>query len=235
MKMLTVSARTKAFLPLLLTIALLLPGGSRADAQSFHRYSVIQDISNQWAHHAIISTRPDAAISGSFVTGCQDFYAGAPVYQTQWAYMSDDAHYWVEIGTGHGCFNFGYWFGGYGWNTNWFPLYTTQIEPAGSYHQFQLQMVDGYFHWRIDATEMQSLSWCCAAFGVAAGLESYDAAVTIASSPVDVLLRSIGGAYGGDTHVDAFTFEAGQVDGTAPMCYHRTAAQTFWYAENAAC
>jgi hypothetical protein len=76
------------------------------EAASIHDYSTATD-SSAGQYTGVSQFRVDAAVTGLANVNCaQPFYPGSdPVYQTQW--NQDGAGNWVELGTGHQCYNGG--------------------------------------------------------------------------------------------------------------------------------
>lgn len=136
-----------------LCVATLSVGPERADAaSSFSGYSQLDDAS-QTDVVGVASTRYDVKLILDTPTGCDQPYGTDVVYQTQWNVLNVDESSWLEIGTGHGCNGFMYWYGGYGASNIWHSLYTVNISGQFQQHQFLLRRGDdGRYYWYVSGT-----------------------------------------------------------------------------------
>ncbi|MGH2500001.1 MAG: hypothetical protein ACRDF0_07940 [Candidatus Limnocylindria bacterium] len=96
-----------------------------------------------------------------------------------------EANDWVEMGTGHQCDSFRYWFWAYAINRVFYSLGTESGVPWGVSHYFKLYRLsyDGkaWWHYELDNTLKRQVNWNIAGYRVAAGLESYDAHADVVS------------------------------------------------------
>ncbi len=165
------------------TLSLLLAGGiPSVEAGLNHRYSVAHEQSPyggiytgvgvyRWDNHFNLPG-----------TNCAATYTVPVVYQAQWAIISNGN--WVEMGTGHHCQNYRFWYWGYGSNGNWFSL-GTQANIAVDDHNFYVsrQWNGGNPRWRmiVDSTVMGAVYWNTGASRVDAGYESWEDTTTAAA------------------------------------------------------
>lgn len=158
-------------------------------AASFHEYS-----------YGYISGGPFTGLAGSRYdlspggmpsgTTCTRYFTYPVIYQTQWlAGNATDNYTWYELGTGHQCNGFEYWYGGWGYYSGstavWNPVFTQTIT-GGADHRFYLQEVmvpqhGSVMYWQIDSTQMASYPAGNTGAQDQAGLESY---VSSASEPI---------------------------------------------------
>lgn len=172
----TAHLRLRSLLACLGAILLVLGLASPARAASFHRYMRAWD--NTANAYKALSVDHKDAVGQEVDTpndGCTNFYSGTPIYQTQWI-QTNDAQYWLEIGTGHQCNNTKiYRYMGYGSGGVWHPLNDFDIAGGGT-HTFRIVRDDDLNHWffYVDGDIKQAYGWSRASFpSVFTGVESY--------------------------------------------------------------
>jgi hypothetical protein len=178
----------------LLTAALLATPALPAGAQSTHTYAVAYDVSEGTNYTGLIVYRydnPDWQISPSPDGICEQFEITPIAYQTEWVIFSSGD--WVEIGTGHRCNGFRYWYWGYALNGVWHRL-GTRTGLTTTARDFRLwRRPPNYWDWWIENTRMSRLWYDVPPVGdqVAAGVESYDAFAVIPESAFANLRYSV--------------------------------------------
>ena len=215
------------------TLALLIvaPGTEPADAStSFHGYSQLDDGSRTDVV-GVASTRYDVKLVLDTPTGCDQPYGTDVVYQTQWNILNVDTSSWLEIGTGHGCNGFMYWFGGYAASGVWHSLYTVNISGQYQQHQFILRRGDdGRYYWYVDATPMWNFLWDVQGLHARAGFESYDQNLQAGSISISNILRFNGAGSGTQSAFPASAVTL--ADPTPVMCVDRTSVNSIAVGQN---
>lgn len=204
------------------------PTSTEAES-SFHHLSALAD-STRSDVVGVASTRWDVRLILDTPAGCDQPFQGWPVYQTQWNVINDYGS-WLEIGTGHGCHDYMYWYGGYGSSADhmWHPLYVVNINGQYQQHQFLLrQGTDLRYYWYIDATPMMNYLWDTQGYSAMARLESYDANLQAGSISITSILRFNGPAGGLQSD---FPATAQPIVGTA-MCFSRISNNSINVGEN---
>lgn len=131
-------------------VAVLLPAASAVGAAAsprghgrpdFHGYGIV-GIHTSASLTGISVHRPDEAIKVRSGTNCTTPFASGsyPAYQSEW--INDEAGDWVEIGTGHQCNGFQYWFGDYNLNGTFYTQFVHTIS-SDSGHDFVAEGVIG--------------------------------------------------------------------------------------------
>lgn len=216
-----------------LCVATLSVGPERADAaSSFSGYSQLDDAS-QTDVVGVASTRYDVKLILDTPTGCDQPYGTDVVYQTQWNVLNVDESSWLEIGTGHGCNGFMYWYGGYGASNIWHSLYTVNISGQFQQHQFLLRRGDdGRYYWYVDATPMWNFLWDVQGLHARAGFESHDHNLQAGSISVSNILRFNGAGSGVQSAFPASA--AAAAFPTPTMCIDRTSNNSITVGQNTA-
>lgn len=167
-----------------------------ASAASFHGYG-ISGITSGTAYSAIAVTRYDETIYVPNGTNCTTpFGSGSnPAYQTEW--INDGAGNWLELGTGHQCNGFQYWYAGYGSGGIWYPVWTQST--GNGNHRFWIQgTIAGihyqkYYTFNIDVTQVASVvDQTLSAPYDQTGLESYSSGTTAAAYTMTSLQYATG-------------------------------------------
>ncbi|MGH3850005.1 MAG: hypothetical protein ACRDRT_09925, partial [Pseudonocardiaceae bacterium] len=113
---------------------------------------------------------------------CDTSFTAPVAYQTQWAIVTADSQNWIELGTGHKCQNYRFWYWGYSYQGTWNPL-GTQAVPVGS-HNFTVGRVwnggNPIWYWSIDGNTKNAIYWNTGADHVDAGLETYETNAVVA-------------------------------------------------------
>lgn len=111
--------------------------------------------------------------------GCDAWFSGRPLYQTQWVVVNRSAGDWLELGTGHQCSGqVVYRFAGYGYRGGWNPGWITQIQTGTE--QIYVVVRETLTNWtcQVSGARVWDATWGVTATGVETGLEVYRA-VTI--------------------------------------------------------
>jgi hypothetical protein len=160
---------------LLVIFAIIAIGVQPAGAQS-HTYSTAAEFSQGSVYTGLIVHRyDDTDWAVTYSAPCDQLEVAPIAYETEWVIMSGSR--WVEIGTGHRCDNFRYWYWGYRDSTGWHRLgYQTGLTTTA--RDFRLQRRPPYYwdYW-IDGTLIGFKYYAVPPVGyeLQAGLESYDA------------------------------------------------------------
>jgi hypothetical protein len=166
--------RAATFVPVFMALAM-----TASSAMAYHGYMRAGETA-PGSYTALRSTRDDLAgglVHGTH-NGCNNYFAGAPIYQTQWL-QAGSATNWLEMGVAHQCNNQKmYRFMGYGQAGVWHPMTIIDIAGSGTHtHSITSQPNgSGNWVWLLDGVQKNSLSWSTyTSFPQAfAGLESYD-------------------------------------------------------------
>ena len=207
------------------------PAGAAAPAIAFHGYSVFE-IHLSGVVSSLSVTRPDEALHIAGSTGCKVKFHGTPAYQTEW--IGDEAGNWLELGTGHQCQGYQYWYAGFGSNGTWFPQWTKVTSTDGS-HRFWIHGTNTpsgkSFTFNIGAkryaTIVDNLS---SSFGQA-GLESYASATKVPAYSMTLLKYSNG--FGSVWHPWSGTRTVAPA--TSPLCERIVSVTHVVSGENVAC
>jgi hypothetical protein len=207
------------------------PAGAAAPAVAFHGYSVFE-IHLSGVVSSLSVTRPDEALHIAGTTGCKVKFHGTPAYQTEW--IGDEAGNWLELGTGHQCQGYQYWYAGFGSNGTWFPQWTKVTSTEGS-HRFWIHGTNTpsgkSFTFNIGAkryaTIVDNLS---SSFGQT-GLESYASATKVPAYSMTLLKYSNG--FGSVWHPWSGTRTVAPA--TAPLCERIVSVTHVVSGENVAC
>lgn len=210
------------------------PAGAAAPATpaiAFHGYSVFE-IHLSGVVSSLSVTRPDEALHIAGSTGCKVKFHGTPAYQTEW--IGDEAGNWLELGTGHQCQGYQYWYAGFGSNGTWFPQWTKVTSTDGS-HRFWIHGTNTpsgkSFTFNIGAkryaTIVDNLS---SSFGQA-GLESYASATKVPAYSMTLLKYSNG--FGSVWHPWSGTRTVAPA--TSPLCERIVSVTHVVSGENVAC
>lgn len=115
-------------------------------AQAFHAYGYAEN-NNASNYTGVAQVRYDSPVDIPGTTNCQTYFLN-PMYQTQWAIHGTGN--WFELGTGHQCEGFEYWYGGYGYGGTWNPLFEQNITGSAE-HTFYLYQtnIDGNLYWKL--------------------------------------------------------------------------------------
>jgi hypothetical protein len=204
-------------------------GGSAA-AAGFTAYSYGQESSGGLGYTGIQVTRTTTAVTGLPNDGCNAKFAGTPVYQTSWVSINPGVD-WDETGIGHQCQDTViYYFGGYGENGAWFPLWTANAV-NGNQHVYQIDRTfngSTYFDtWRFDGGVRATLGSNSRAAKVRAGLESYCAGCKTKFNSSSLKYQRFEGAFVNWAGMDLFSIDPG-------MCGSWVAATT-WRSGEGGC
>jgi hypothetical protein len=93
-------------------------------------------------------------------------------YQPLWV-QSTDAQTWVEIGTGHNCNGYRFWYAGYGTGGAWTSIYTHAFVTTAS-HTFDVDRVSGVYKYYISAAVVATYAANWGGDSVVTGLETYE-------------------------------------------------------------
>jgi len=203
-------------------------------AATFHGYSY--GYISGGPYTGLAATRYDLSPGGMpSGSNCTQYFTYPVIYQTQWlAGNASDNYTWYELGTGHQCNGFEYWYGGWGYYSGstavWNPVFTQTITGA-AVHRFYLQEVmvpqrGSTMFWQIDNTQMASHPGGYTGASDEAGLESY---VSSASEPI-YSISSLSDVvnYGGWQNWAGTS----EVDTGLPMCGSIVNATTYDAGEN---
>lgn len=146
----------------------------RAQAAQFHSYSHVTEDSRTNEFTGLSVTRIDRAVEQA-TTGCDAFYSGNPIYQTQWVFITQNAQNWIELGTGHQCNDRDrFWFWGYGYQGDWYPVGEQGQRVNGESHRFRLSRAAGdTWIWQVDGNFKGQMVWSTKGHSVVTGLESW--------------------------------------------------------------
>lgn len=177
-------ARMKAVLAVPVALCLVLatvahaqiPAPDEGDPVTYHRYSYGRETRAAGGYTGIINTRPDRAVNwnGTVQDGCDEWFSGRPLYQTQWVIVNRDAGNWLELGTGHQCSGqVVYRFAGYGYQHGWNPGWISQM-PAGT-EQIYVLVRETLTNWtyQVAGARVYDLTWGVTGSAVETGLEVY--------------------------------------------------------------
>ena len=207
------------------------PAGAAAPAIAFHGYSVFE-IHLSGVVSSLSVTRPDEALHIAGSTGCKVKFHGTPAYQTEW--IGDEAGNWLELGTGHQCQGYQYWYAGFGSNGTWFPQWTKVTSTDGS-HRFWIRGTNTpsgkSFTFNIGAKRYASVvDNLSSSFGQA-GLESYASATKVPAYSMTLLKYSNG--FGSVWHPWSGTRTVAPA--TSPLCERIVSVTHVVSGENVAC
>jgi hypothetical protein len=207
------------------------PAGAAAPAIAFHGYSVFE-IHLSGVVSSLSVTRPDEALHIAGSTGCKVKFHGTPAYQTEW--IGDEAGNWLELGTGHQCQGYQYWYAGFGSNGTWFPQWTKVTSTDGS-HRFWIHGTNTpsgkSFTFNIGAKRYASVvDNLSSSFGQA-GLESYASATKVPAYSMTLLKYSNG--FGSVWHPWSGTRTVAPA--TSPLCERIVSVTHVVSGENVAC
>jgi hypothetical protein len=169
------------------------PAAPAQATHAFHAYSYMQEWSSPYAYTGLYARRPETPVSGSPYSGCSTVpYSYQPVYFTQWVSINPGVD-WLEIGTGHQCSNdMKYWFWGYGWQGNWYPL---GEEWNGiyfnEYHYFEVYRVATTWYWYINGLNRDTMYWNAVGTRVRVGMESWNGHTTTPWTTIDTMNKTI--------------------------------------------
>jgi hypothetical protein len=163
-----------------------------APAVGFHGYSVFE-IHLSGIVSSLSVTRKDEAVSIAGTNGCKLKFHGTPAYQTEW--IGDEAGNWLELGTGHQCQGYQYWYAGYGSSGTWFPQWT-KVTTTEASHRFWIRgttTTSGkLFTFNIGTKQVASVvDNLSSSFGQT-GLESYASATRVPAYSMTLLKYSNG-------------------------------------------
>ncbi len=206
-----------------------------ATASDFHMYSfgyIAPSIGKVFT--GLDQERYDHTMSISGSTNCTVYFNTKPAYQSEWVSITGLATTWMELGTGHQCDGFEYWYGGYGYEGAFHWLWHEEIT-GGSEHSFYLKAYktgsSQSWNWTIDSTSFYTLANGWKGDIDEAGLESYDSSLSVVyhtySLKYAVTDQTSWSSWFGTTEA------AGS--GTSPMCYHQTSTTVIYVGENTAC
>jgi hypothetical protein len=156
--------------------------GSQAmpgSTSGFHGYGVIGITSADLT--GISEYRYDEAVRLPGGTHCRTPYSSLPVYQTEW--LIDKSGNWLEIGTGHQCEGYQYWYAGFGTSNGlWDSLWTKSVS-NDSGHRFWIQgtiaLNEKYFTYNIGTIQRAHMFFDFSGSFDQTGLESYSAKATV--------------------------------------------------------
>ena len=162
-----------------------------AHAGFVHWYSVAHEWSSGNVYTGIQVFRTDNwfNLPGS---NCNTNFDTPVIYETQWVVEQPNALTWVELGTGHKCYDYRFWFWGFGFDGTWVPVGTQGGIPQGQAHTFKIERT-GNVNWRyyIDGNEKGSLGFNMAGYRVSAGFETYESDALAAIHNYASIKRSI--------------------------------------------
>lgn len=207
------------------------PARAAAPAVGFHGYSVFE-IHLSGIVSSLSVTRPDEALHIAGTTGCTVKFHGTPAYQTEW--IGDEAGDWLELGTGHQCQGYQYWYAGYGSGGAWFPQWT-KVTSTEATHRFWIHGTSTgngkLFTFNIGAKRYASvLDNLSSSFGQT-GLESYASATKVPAYSMTLL--KYGNGFGAAWHPWSGTRTTAPA--TSPLCERIVSATHVVSGENARC
>jgi len=161
-------------------------------AVGFHGYSVFE-IHLSGIVSSLSVTRKDEAVRIAGTTGCKVKFHGTPAYQTEW--IGDEAGNWLELGTGHQCQGYQYWYAGYGSSGTWFPQWT-KVTTTEASHRFWIRgttTTSGkLFTFNIGTKQFASVADNLSSSFGQTGLESYASATKVPAYSMTLLKYSNG-------------------------------------------
>lgn len=146
---------------------------------SFHGYGVIGITSTDLTGISEYRYDEPARLPGG--THCRTPYSALPAYETEW--LIDKTGNWLEIGTGHQCEGYQYWYAGFGTSNGlWDSLWAKPIS-KDSGHRFWIQgtvaLNEKYFTYNIDSIQRAHMFFDFSGSFDQTGLESYSAKTTV--------------------------------------------------------
>ncbi len=207
------------------------PAGATAPAVAFHGYSVFE-IHLSGIVSSLSVTRPDEAVHIAGTSGCKVKFHGTPAYQTEW--IGDEAGNWLELGTGHQCQGYQYWYAGYGSAGTWFPQWT-KVTSTDASHRFWIRGTNTpsgkQFTFNIGAKRYASVADNLSSSFGQAGLESYASATRVPAYSMTLL--KYGNGFGTAWHPWSGTKTVAPA--TSPLCERIVAATHVVSGENVQC
>jgi len=215
---------------LVCTVVLVVPV-QPAWASSFHGYGVAGIKSGNYT--AISATRYDEVIYVPSGSNCTVPYSGSsnPAYQTEW--INDQQGNWMELGTGHQCSGFQYWYAGYGSGGIWYSLWTHTISSDNSHRcwiQGKTVPSGDLYTFNIDTTLETSMIRNFSAGYDQTGLESYSSSTTAAAYTMSSLTYAT--TFSNTSHSWSGTYV---VANDSPLCVHIYSATDVVSGENVSC
>lgn len=207
------------------------PARAATPAVGFHGYSVFE-IHLSGIVSSLSVTRPDEAVHIAGTAGCTVKFHGTPAYQTEW--IGDEAGDWLELGTGHQCQGYQYWYAGYGSGGTWFPQWS-KVTTTEASHRFWIHGTNTpngkLFTFNIGAKRYASvLDNLSSSFGQT-GLESYASATRVPAYSMTLL--KYGNGFGAAWHPWSGTKTTAPA--TSPLCERIVSATHVVSGENVRC
>ena len=209
------------------------PAGAAASgpAVAFHGYSVFE-VHVSRTVSSLSVTRPDEAVHIAGSAGCTVKFHGTPTYQTEW--IGNEAGDWLELGTGHQCQGYQYWYAGYGSGGTWFPQWT-KVTSTDASHRF---WIDGtstasgkHFTFNIGTRRYATITDNLSSTFGQTGLESYSSATRVPAYSMTLL--SYAGGFTSTWHPWSGTRT--NAPATSPLCEHIVTATHVVSGENVRC
>lgn len=204
-----------------------------ATASTFHGYSVFE-IHPSGIVSSLSVTRKDEAVHIAGTSGCKVKFHGTPVYQTEWIGNGTRSN-WVELGTGHQCQGYQYWYAGYGQRGTWFPQWT-KVTTTEASHRFWIRSTTTgtgavkLYTFNIGAKQYASVGFSLSAGFGETGLESYASATTVPAYSMTLLKYSNG--FGTVWHPWTGTTSAAL---NSPLCGRKVSNTHVVSGENVSC
>jgi len=206
-------------------------GASGGPAVGFHGYSVFE-IHLSGIVSSLSVTRPDKAVHVAGTSGCKVKFHGTPAYQTEW--IGDEAGDWLELGTGHQCQGYQYWYAGYGSGGTWFPQWTKVITTEAT-HRFWIHGTSTTggksFTFNIGANRVATVADNLSSGFGQTGLESYASSAKVPAYSMTLLKYASG--FGSTWHPWSGTRTAAPA--TSPLCAKIVSATHVVSGENVRC
>jgi hypothetical protein len=202
-----------------------------ATASTFHGYSVFEIHLMPGTVSSISVTRKDEAVHIAGTSGCKVKFHGTPVYQTEWIGNGARSN-WVELGTGHQCQGYQYWYAGYGQRGTWFPQWT-KVTTTEASHRFWIRSTtpggSKLYTFNIGTKQYASVGYNLSSSYGETGLESY-ASTTVPAYSMTLLKYSNG--FGTAWHPWTNTTAAAL---NSPLCGRKVSNTHVVSGENVSC
>lgn len=146
--------------------------------------------------------------------------------------ITSNGQNWIELGTGHQCADaLRYWYWGYGYQGDWYPLGEPSGRAAGVKHTFRTVRSGGStWKFRIDGTVKGSMTWADQGARVRTGLESYGGSAVVTKYKQSDLKSTID--QGSWTNWSGFD---GSIVDAPEMCGGWNTASSWRSSENSPC
>lgn len=199
-------------------------------ASDFHGYSVAWNFNTSHytgVEYTRYDVQPTRMSSGSY---CTSYFTAPVLYQPEWVINGSS---WIELGTGHQCNGFEYWYAGYGINGTWQPIFTRSITST-DLHKFSIDAVivrdrGAVYYYNIDVTTVAQYATGLQGTEVEAGLESYDSYAIEPAYTISAIYYASG--YGGFSP----WYNTTDNNPVSPMCGRLVSSTQYRAGENTTC